>query len=121
MGSGEGLSDLVGRGEQRTEVLPDHLIKLMGRGKPSRAEGVAPADDRVTLPATDVVIVSRMDRAAKATRLADTAAHQGAQQVTVPGVVTPAEGLILREFSLRPLKQFGIDQRRNGRQRHPFF
>ena len=40
-GAGEGLSDVLRRGEPRAEVLPDHLIQLLRRGLTHAGQGVS--------------------------------------------------------------------------------
>jgi hypothetical protein len=41
LGAGEGLSDLLRRGEPRAEVLPDHLIQLVCRSMTRAGQGVS--------------------------------------------------------------------------------
>ena len=41
LGTGKGLSDLLGGGEQRTQVLPDHLVQLVCRSMTHAGQGVS--------------------------------------------------------------------------------
>jgi hypothetical protein len=104
-----------------TQIVPDQFIQLVSWNISSRTAFMKMGVNHIRLSPTHIVCVAGLQLASCATEVANTAAHQGSQQVRVGSVIAAGNLLVVGQFGLDQFKLLQFNDDWNVCNGDPFF